>query len=329
MKASLFVASGLFYALTSLAQPSSSLATLSSTTIRLSIPEPSKTNKPGSLFRHFEIVDQRPDTARIGIHCPPIGVGRPHNRQLVFTQPASQALSAYLDQNYAAPGATYNILIVLRNLWLSDANYLREEKVKNPKKFNEMTHLRVRMEIYATKDSSYMPLYRLDTLVINYHLRTYNLTTPYSAWNENLAALLDQMIDSATTIVQRKDGRTRLVSLEEIRQYNQTRFTSPIDSEPLQAGVYASFQEFKNNSPSIQNFEVKMEGNKRILYIREGKTSYYSHNAWGYCDGKNIFIMRDGTLCPTWREGNAWYFYGEADSETHPFTLDIDKGDIY
>ena len=59
-----------------------------------------------------------------------------------------------------------------------------------------------------------------------------------------------------------------------------------------------------------------MQKNKRLLYIKEGGSSYYSHDAWGYCDGKNIYIMRDGSLCQAWREGKAWYLHGEADLET-------------
>ena len=367
MKPSFFIAFGLFYCTHSLAQSPSSpslaqpptpqslaqlinpLSTLSPVTIRLNAPDDKIAN---SLFRHFEVIDERPDTTRIGLHYALIRLGKPHNRQLIFSQPASRALSDYLDKYYSRSDAPYTLLIVLRNLWLSDAKYLREDVAKNHDKVYEKTHARVRMEIYAARDSLYMPLYRLDTLVITRHLSTYDLTNVYSVWNDNLAALLNEMADSAMLVTQRKQGQTRLVSRDDILQYNQSRFTNPIDSGFLNTGVYKNFEEFKNNAPSIKEFEVRTEKSTRLLYIKEGGTSYYSHNAWGYCDGKNIYIMRDGILNPVWREGKAWYFNGETDFDipeytfsnngtnmaaasrrevkrTRIFTLDIDNDTIY
>ena len=50
-----------------------------------------------------------------------------------------------------------------------------------------------------------------------------------------------------------------------------------------------------------------------FLYLKEaGGPSYYSHNAWGYCDGQNVYVMKDGMLNPAWSEGKAWYLMGLA-----------------
>ena len=95
-------------------------------------------------------------------------------------------------------------------------------------------------------------------------------------------------------------------------------------------------EEFRNNDPSIRHFEIRLENNKRLLYISEGANrSYYSHDAWGYCDGKNIFVMRDGILYPAWKEGNAFYISGSPDaaiSSSTGFigcTVDMDNGTLY
>jgi len=326
-------------------QPPSTLSTLSAATIRLDPQETPPAIYPRGLFRHFEVIDERPDTARIGIHYSLIRLGKPLNLQLVFAKPATRTISGYLDQYFARPDAPYTLLIVLRNLWLSDANYLHEEVAKNPDKMYERSHLRVRMEIYAGLDSLFLPLYRLDTLVISRHLHTYDVTTAYSIWDKHLRALLNEICDSATLLMQQRQHRqqTRLVSREDILRFNQSRFTNPIDNQTLTPGVYASFEEFRNNTPSIQDFEIKMENNKPLLYIKEGETSYYTHKVWGYCDGKDIYIMRAGVLCPVWREGKAWYFPSSPPPSTanitgannagirrnRIFTLDIDNGAIY
>src|ERR1700753_576853 len=78
-----------------------------------------------AVFSHFEVIDERPDTARIGIHNYDPIFGHNRNRQLVLQQPAATAIADYLNTRFARPGAGYSALIVLRNLWLSDANYLK------------------------------------------------------------------------------------------------------------------------------------------------------------------------------------------------------------
>ena len=314
MKIRFLTACGLFYCVVAFAQTKTSLSTLSPATIQLKNPEPPPENYSGGLFRHFEVIDERPDTARIGIHYSLLRFGKPQNQQLVFTAPAAQTISGYLDQYFTRPDAPYTILIVMRNLWLSDARPSREEK----------TRLRLRMEVYATRDSLYMPLYRLDTLLVSWHNHTYDITTVYSIWDKHLTSVFNEIADRASTLVQQKQGQVHLVSRDEIEQFNHSRFDHPIDVHPLTPGVYASFDEFKSNTPSIKEFEIKMEGAKRILYIRENGNYYYSHNAWGYCDGKNVFIMRDGALRPTWREGKAWYL-----DTMQIHTLDMDNGAIY
>jgi hypothetical protein len=92
----------------------------------------------------------------------------------------------------------------------------------------------------------------------------------------------------------------------------------PGTANALTRGVYTSFEEFRNNAPSIGDFEVQVEDNRRVLYIREAGHSYYTHDAWGYCDGKDIYIMRDGMLYAAWREGKAFYFYRDIISRVNP-----------
>ena len=85
-----------------------------------------------------------------------------------------------------------------------------------------------------------------------------------------------------------------------------------------------------------------MENNEHLLYIRESGKTYYSHDAWGYSDGKDIYVMRDGILCPAWKEGKAFYIPAGAaagntltisrghDYKQHNiYSIDMDTGDIY
>jgi hypothetical protein len=342
MKTSILVACGLFFSLFVPAQVKPpSLSALPAVTIRLD-QDASSQNNTNNLFSHFEVIDQRPDTGRIGLHINKGAAGHARDRQLVFDRPAATEIANWLNQHFTRPDAPYTGLIVLRTLWLSDANYPLEDLMRDPHKQQERTHIRLKAEVYAGRDSNYMPVFRFDTL--SYTTKAvYSIHSPYSDWERDLANILGDLIDSASFLAGQRRGNGRQIPLTAIHQFNQSRFVSPIDSNPnLIRGVYASFEEFRNNEPSIQNFEIKMAGPNLLLYIKESNgRSYYSHEAWGYCDGKNIFIMRDGALRSAWKEGKAFYFSASGttasiSSNTTPYnhsryiyTIDMDTGSIY
>jgi len=309
MKTSILVACGLFFYLFAPAQVKPpSLSALPAVTIRLNQDDPSQ-NNTNSLFNHFEVIDQRPDTGRIGLHINKGAAGHARDRQLVFARPAATEIADWLNQHFTRPNAPYTGLIVLRTLWLSDAKYPLEDLMRDPHKQQERTHIRLKAEVYAGKDSNYMPIFRFDTLF--YTIKAvYSIHSPYSDWERDLAEILGGLADSASFLADQKHDYDRQIPLEAIHQFNQSRFVSPIDDSPnLTRGVYASFEEFRNNTPSIQNSEIKIEDAKLLLYIKEPNgRSYYSHDAWGYCDGKNVFVMRDGILRIAWKEGKAFYF---------------------
>lgn len=342
MKTSILVACCLFYCLFAPAQVKPpSLSALPAVTIRLN-QDASSQNNTNSLFSHFEVIDQRPDTGRIGLHINKGAAGHARDRQLVFARPAATEIADWLNQHFTRPDAPYTGLIVLRTLWLSDANYPLEDLMRDPNKQQERTHIRLKAEVYAGKDSNYMPVFRFDTLF--YTIKAvYSIHSPYSNWERDLADILGDLAGSASFLADRKQASGRQIPLTAIHQFNQSRFASPIDGDPtLTRGVYASFEEFRNNTPSIQNFEIKMDGPNLLLYTREPNgRSYYSHDAWGYCDGKNVFIMRDGVLRASWKEGKAFYFStsnstASISSNTtlynrirYIYTIDMDTGSIY
>jgi hypothetical protein len=300
------------------AQSTTSLADLPAVTINLKNPADLPYH-PG-VFSHFEVIDERPDTARIGIHNFDPFLLHARNRQLVFHHPAAQEIADYLNTRFARQGAPYSALIVLRNLWLSDANFIKEEKVKNSDIMADRTHIRLKAEIYAFKDSFYIPLVRYDTVQTYKRGNTYNnLVTYYALWDKDLSAVLSDMTDSAAGLVAARAEHARHLQREDIRQFNSSRFDVEIThTSTLTPGVYTSFGEFRNNTPAIPHFEIKKDGKDLLLYIQDGNgTFYYSHDAWGYCDGRSVFIMRDGKLYPLWKEGNAFYFIGQAYKEIY------------
>jgi len=318
MKHPIFIALLLFCITSGRAQSSTSLGDLPPVTIHLKNTDDLPYH-PG-VFNHFEVIDERPDTARIGIHNFNPFLLHSRNRQLVFQRPAAVEIADYLNARFARQGAPYSALIILRNLWLSDANFIKEDKVKNAEIMGDRTHIRLKAEIYAFKDSFYIPLVRYDTVQTYKRGNTYNnLVTYYALWDRDLSAVLSDMTDSAAGLAPARAEHGRHLQREDILQFNRSRFDAVITNHPsLTPGVYASFEEFRNNTPSIPHFEIRLEKKEQLLYIQDANGSfYYSHDAWGYCDGRSVFIMRDGTLYPLWKEGNAFYFLGQAYKEIY------------
>jgi hypothetical protein len=285
-----------------------SVSTLSRTTIQFR--NPRNTFYPGQ-FNHFEVIDERADTARIGIHAR-TGPFSHSQRQLVFGRPASTEIAEYLNAHFSRRGTPFTALLVLRTFWLSDANYTREDLAKDPDKKLDNFQIRLKAEVYAGDDSLYIPVFRYDTLVTTRPRDYESREGFYPMLEDRLSNLFNDLADSASLVAGHKAVDGRKVSREQIREFNRSRFSLPTDSgTAYAAGVYASFEEFRNNAPSIHDFEIKTEGKEIPLYIKSATgPSYYSHDVWGYSDGHSLYIMKNGMLCPAWKEGKAIYFYG-------------------
>ena len=87
--------------------------------------------------------------------------------------------------------------------------------------------------------------------------------------------------------------------------------TIPIlKTEMPDRGVYKSFNEFKNNNPSIKDFEIKKGQYTDELLITENNQTYPLQNFWGYSDGKNLFIRSADNLFQLIKAGNTFNIKG-------------------
>jgi hypothetical protein len=304
-----------------------------------------------SPFSHFEVLDERADTTRIGVHGNLPMHSHFFDRQLIFSKPAHQEIAAWLNRHCAYPGAPDSVLVILRYLWLSDT----DPYSPNPDQYSSFhphnpadtrTHIRLKAEIYARRNNQYLPLLRIDTLEPTKSV-TYNArSATYNGWEKDLAGMLRDLAENAAIAANHKGTSGRWINGEDIRRFNRSRFDIPIfDSSTLIRGVYTGFQEFRNNAPSIHDFEVRPDNGHLALYLRNGDgTSYYTHDVWGFCNGKQVFIMQDGLLHLLRKDGNSFYFYGIdiASNSTPPlnafsgypeqhclYVIDMDTGQFY
>lgn len=312
--------------------------------IQLPVPKKDPAAVPGP-FRYFEVIDARPDTARIGLHMERKQfINGARNRQLVFANPVSKEIAGYLNNNFSNPRAGYNALIVIRTCWISDMLFSFNQLGRDSEIRYKKIRIRLKAEIYSAKDDIYTPLLRFDTVLVSGK-------ESYSRSGRALAGLLEEMIAQASIPdIPKKWEQGRHFSLENIHSFNQSRLDLPISRDrSLVKGVYKSFEEFKNNAPSIADYEIRTEKKSCILYLKDtGGNSYYSHSVWGLCDGQTIYVMLDGELYSSWKEQKAYYVSGEVKIKEytssgitspgsgntpnmllHVFSVDMDTGIIY
>lgn len=248
-------------------------------------------------FLHFEVADFRPDTFRLGFW----GVDM-QRREFVFHESASETISSFFN-HYTNPAGTRSFLIIVKKLWLRD----NTDAKKTPGQPIERGRIEFRGEAFLNINNGYLPYTYLDTVI----------TSPRSVKDIALFRLPDVFYDllrkiaavNEETVLKRKAFFTP----GQLDSLNKIQFDFPMDAATaLNQGVYASLEEFRNNKPSILNYEIKADENGlRQLYLKDetGK-SYFSRKMWGFCDGQQSYAMMDGNLFPILKVDHAFYVFG-------------------
>jgi hypothetical protein len=105
--------------------------------------------------------------------------------------------------------------------------------------------------------------------------------------------------------------RQKKLSLTDIITFNKRNLNLPILNESiLKKGAYASYEEFKNNNPSIKEYQYKKGEMGDFLYVKENGVEHPDRTVWGFCDGTNIYINSADKFSLLVREGNTFYFNG-------------------
>gem|GEM_PF-963021 len=258
------------------------------------------------IFNQIQVVDLRSDTSRAGIVRPDNG----GQQEVVFRASTAKVLSSYLNFNYSRPNGKRSLLVVVKDLWLSTSMDSMSERYDKRDHFERtlVWNIAFRLEGYLQQEAGYIPLAYLDTLVVSqgYHSASRlagELPGLFSVFMEKLAAT-DQ--DAVTR-------RRRMISFSQIDSFSRVRFNYPMDTATrFVKGVYANVEDFKNNRPSITDYVLTKDRSSNLeLNIRDGDGKlYYTHTAWGVCDGKGVYVMMDGNLFPVVNVHHQFYILG-------------------
>ena len=83
-----------------------------------------------------------------------------------------------------------------------------------------------------------------------------------------------------------------------------------LNDTAFKKGVYKNFEEFKMNSPSKAEYELREGKMGDVLYVKENGKEYPERNAWGYCNGSDLFINSADKYYKLIKRQNTFYFAG-------------------
>jgi hypothetical protein len=251
------------------------------------------------LFDGIRVVDLRRDTSRIGL----IGSGRESQEEVLLGRPVAEQVAAWLNAGYSRPQGKHRLLVAVKDLWVSGRPPTRRK--------DRLWKVAFRFEAYLTTDGGYIPLTYLDTVVRADDYRAEDMAA------ENLPDLMAVFMDKVATHVMTDDIATRSpVSYDQIDSFSRTRFNYPMDTATiLVKGVYANAREFRNNAPSKTTYQIsKDDSDNLVLQIPdENGQFHYAAEIWGFCDGKQAYVMRHGDVSPIFSVHHQFYVLGSRD----------------
>jgi hypothetical protein len=262
--------------------------------------QPKQVKISSSIFSNVEVLDTRLDTSSLGyVHKGLL------NRMVFLTtsQPIKKELETMVTHLVdGVPKQDATLLINLRQFYLSEFSG----------KGGENGVFRFSAVFYVKRDSVYRKVLTVNSNVVvkSFVDITQKLldTVPeiLGAFVLQAASFDAVKTDSTSQLTARHFDALDELEKEKIPVYNV---------DMLQKGLYASFEDFKNNRPSRQVIIVQEdESDKPLIYeIKEnGKkgSKIKNGNFYAVSDGEKMFISGPYTLYPLRKRDTDFYFTG-------------------
>ena len=304
-------------------------------------------------FESIKIIDSRFDTSKIGF-IPVISIvpdKRSVFRKCRFNGGVAKPLQEYYNQYYKNVFRQngFQLLIVMKRLWISGVDISRDKRIALSNSLEVKSNFYIKWEYYLGKEGKYLPVRRTDTIAqmdeSEYKYLSENFDERKLASIKFLFKAMIELYDFDKKLLQfdKLPGKT----LEEIMAYNNKRNELKVLKDSvLQKGVYLSFDEFKNNAPSIKDFnEEKMRYKviKSERYLTDLQGDLISEY-WGFSDGKNFRYGKYGND-KIYRVGNTFEFFVQVNNEAFdystpvptkgkikvwvPYQIDMESGYVY
>jgi len=258
----------------------------------------SYTNEPRLVLSGFQIadvVDVRNDSATIGL----VHVGATNRVEIArLAGGCANAILKYIQ--LVAPMQTRGtrVAMVIKDLRISEDILM----------VREMARLHVAYEFYDV-DAPNMPL--IFNFTHDFEEQSFDVTSKHEA---NIRRSVREALRGLTTIFEKGEVRP----LPE-PQMSASGSYAIVEVDTPARGVYRSFEEFRDNKPSITDFEVRERNHPTARKWgaaglqpchADGTLTPFEDSLWGFSDGGKIYIKQGREYFELTRRGSTWTFYG-------------------
>ncbi|MEJ8820335.1 hypothetical protein [Lacibacter sp. H407] len=236
-------------------------------------------------YKAIHVTDKRADTSFIGFYAFNQPKSRTKNYLVLKNGHTKSFTHFFTSASKLDPTAKTELLIVIRKFWLSkeiEHKAINETTKKEEPPF--VPGIITRFEFYAKNETMYVPLLRFDSTF---------------KWLNSQKQDEDLFITSALATALQKlaeiDPEIKLSSgikktFDEIELFSKINIPV-LSAKTLKKGIYSSYDEFRNNNPSIPDFEIRKDSKSSLLIAKDANGQEYpARKIWGFCDGEKVFI---------------------------------------
>lgn len=254
----------------------------------------------------IEVHDIRFDTSYIGL----LGTTANNLHFIRLKQSFTEEIRKYYQSLTATDQHTPAVLhCFIRKLFLSDHlpvdNIDELQTMAERYDADEKSGIFFVAEFYEQQDSVYRPLYRIDTLISGYK----SIQREGQGYLEQ--ALKISLVKASKLNWSKYHEKAVRLNRHYIDSLNTARINIPAVTDSLKKGLYLTYEDFRQNKPSIREFTVSKSKKGDFLYVKNdhGQDVLFT-DLWGYCDGKDRYIFSASNYFKLHPTGNGFTIFG-------------------
>lgn len=257
-------------------------------------------------FKSLVVVDRRFDTSKAGY----IKKGGSY-KKLVTEQPFSQAMQAYLQQQYRTAfdsASPYTLVLVLKHLWLQEMSSAEQEhhKIRISSDANTLFSSNTSAcEAYAVTGDTFIPLFKRDSTF------TQKSSLKHCAGTLLVKPFEEGLLSVAGITVSKLNGAKRKLMRADVEAYNNQRLQQPrFATHVVEKGIYKTFQDFLANRLTKAEFTIEYGPHTDEVFVTEGGGPVLLTDFWGVCDGTKTYIRIGYSIFELVRQNNTYDIWG-------------------
>jgi hypothetical protein len=258
-------------------------------------------------FTDVDVIDDRFDTSCVGFAYNAIK----HSHEKVSLQTSANAqVKNFILKNYITVDTSKNswkLLVIIQKMWITNVAIIDSEKsASSDKSYITQSNLFISAKLMAEKNDSFCALYSIDSVLVFYKQKA---DKDFYFIQQGIDLLLNNIANKQISEI--KMHKRYFTKNEIVDYFFQQRQISILTDTIYKKGVFKTFEEFKQNLPSITDFEVSYSDKTDELYVKDEKgTNYLLKDFWGFSDGRKLFVNQANNFFELCKNESTFYVNG-------------------